>query len=84
MAAFPSGSIWIWPISPTLPLLPKNLPVDDDAGAGTAVEAHQNRVFAVAGGAEVVLRQRQAADVVADETGDVEALAAGCPPAPSC
>lgn len=37
----------------------KNLPVDDDAGAGTAVQSHQNRVFAVAGSTEVVLRQRQ-------------------------
>ena len=52
----------------------KNAPVRDDARAGTAVHAHQDGVFAVLTCTEIVLGQRQAADVVPDIAGDVEAF----------
>lgn len=50
----------------------KNPPVGDDPRAGSAVYAHQNGVFAVVARTEVVLRQREATDIVTDKTGDLK------------
>lgn len=50
----------------------KNSPVRDDSGACSAVDAHQNGVFAILTCTKVVLCQRQTADIVTDKTGDEE------------
>ena len=52
----------------------KNAPVGDNPRPGTAVHAHQNGVFAILACAKIVLGQRQAADIVANKAGNVEAF----------
>ena len=52
----------------------KNAPVGDNPRPGTAVHAHQNGVFAILACAKIVLGQRQAADIVANKAGNIEAF----------
>ena len=47
----------------------KNAPVRDNPGPGSAMDTHQNGVFAILTCTEVVLRQRQTTDIVTNETG---------------
>lgn len=52
----------------------KNTAVGDDSRAGAAMDAHQNRVFAILTRTKVVLRQRKAANIVTHKTGDFKAF----------
>ena len=52
----------------------KNASVGDDPCPGAAVHAHQNGVFAILACAKIVLGQRQAADIVANKAGNIEAF----------
>ncbi len=55
-------------------LAEEHLTLGDDPGAGALVDAHQNRVHAVAGLAEEVFGQRQRAGVVAHIAGEVKVV----------
>src|SRR5471030_1694083 len=50
----------------------KNLPVNDDSCTWTPMQTNQNGVLTVAGCTEIVLSQRQTADIVTDKAGDFE------------
>src|SRR5471030_1463127 len=50
----------------------KNLPVNDDSCTCTPMQTNQNGVLTVAGCTEIVLSQRQTADIVTDKAGDFE------------
>ena len=52
----------------------KNPPVGDDPCAGPTVYAHQNGVFTVVARTKVVLRQRQATNIVPDIASDFKAF----------